>query len=873
MASTPETASAPVAPALNDGPVLMGVRMGTRRACLLLAFFAYSLAASLHWGWLREYSILDLPPRWDEAAYHTRAVWFAESLRSRDFAGFWTAFADPGEPRPPLLSLSTLPVSVLGPYEVWYGHAVILAYLGLLVVSVYFIGEHLGGPLSGLFADLYLLAFPSTLVYSRVFLSDLPVAALVSLMLLCLLKSAHFTKVGWNVALGGVLGLAMNMRNFAGVYVFLPLLYSFYRGSRAVGLAKTSAKLLPGVIIALALMAPWYLTHIDALMAFISMYTYGDLATVHAGEGTADSFSAVGTQPPPIYYFKVLMFSGPSVFFGIPLALLVCMTTARLRALQAPASAGGMTLLLWTLGSFATLSSISNISHNYAMPVLPAIALSIEYLAARLRVTRAIHLYAAIPIIAISIPYFTQPVGIEWGDTIRRFYPNAAKGTPIDPDWRIDRILSAIEKRSVGRPQRIAVLGTHPFFSGNSFRFEIRRRGLPFSVTDAVLANDEEVRRCLITNDYVITKGGVQYPISGAVGLERLRRFFDAGHFRYEMLPVLITLPDGAAARVFKHLPYHVRVPRGITGPARRERSFAPAGRMLDGRSLIPAGTVFGDRVEFFGAYVYRQWDMWFARCSWHPITRPDVRLNAFLHFLDRNGRILGQGDHDPGGAGGTIQWEAGEIITEATALRDVVTMEGVETIGVGLWEAKSSGERLRASGSSLQVDELQTRVLVPASLASGSPPPGLLTLKGREYVSKPVEFSDSIRLVSCRMARNQEGELIIQYSWHCIGAVLRDYQVFVHITGPDGRIVGQDDHFLFEGALPTSKLIPGEWLVETRKPDFEVEMPAENLDVRLGFQSVIGSSDLLQAACDGCETDWEGARVLLRASRSRPTD
>ncbi|MBI2841024.1 MAG: glycosyltransferase family 39 protein [Acidobacteria bacterium] len=839
-----------------------------RRSALVSVFLLVLVVGILQWHWLLEYRVFDLPPRWDEAMYHARSVKYHVAIDSDGAEGFWKVFTNPDEPRPPLLPVSTLVFAPLGPYQLEYGHLTIMLYLAVLCVATYFIGENLVGPAGGLFSVLYLLFFRSTLVYSKAMLSDLPAAALITLAMLCLLKSNWNDRTLWNVALGVAIGLAMNARNFAGVYLILPLLYAFYRGLRRHGLIVI-VKLLPGVAVSLALMYPWYIHHLDALTAFFSRYLYGAYAQIHLEHEVVDFFSVGGFESPPGYYARGALFVGPSLLFGSLLISLSAAAAVSIWKRRGPTREGAVLMAFWGLGSLVILSSISNVSLNYLMPIMPALALSIEYLAWKLDVGRAARVFAMIPILAHATTFFTAPVGFELADTIRQVYPEAEEGRPINPDWRVSAILQELERREGLREMRIGIVGSHPFFSGNAFRLEVVRRDLPYTFIEPLLSTDADVKTCLAASDYIITKTGLQIPSSAAFSPESLKSSFDTGFLRYEQLPKDYALPDSSIAMIFRHLPDVRRIRTGDLEPYPGARVFPAADPFLGGRTSNPVSVVYENGMGFLGAHLEPRYGWLFARLFWHVLS-PQSRIGTFVHFIepgDGSGappKITFGDDHvienlEPGSS-----WLPGDYITEGRVIREHEGFERVTGIALGLLPDAGEG-RIAVRAASTVVDDWNTRAIVPLELTGRALPPDLRDSAGTELVRKPVSFGDSLVLASCRLHDLDTATPVITYVWRCISKITVDDAFFVHFTNADGSIVFQNDHQPMDGKFPTRQWRPGEWIRESYQlhPPEGVRLGA--LDVRIGVDPRMASTGPLRVLTPDVKTDWEGRRLILR--------
>lgn len=846
----------------------------TRWTCLAILVIVLLFFGSRQWRWLNAYRVFDLPPRWDEATYHLRAFRYFDVIEQSGWTGFWELFTNPNEPRPPLLPLSTLTLYGFRPYEVRFAHLIVLAYLVLMALATYFIGEHFCGPPGGLFASLYLLFFPATLIYSREVLSDLPTAALISVVILFLLKSEWYTNTAWNVAVGVAIGLAMYARNFAGIYVIVPLLYAMYRGLRLQG-PIVLMKLLPGVAASLAVMVPWYMHHVDALTGFFSKYLYGEYATIHLEPGGSEFFSTSGADLPPVYYARVLFFAGPSPYFGVIGVYLMIrnLIERRVRTLQTP---GASPLLwLWLGGSFVILSTISNVSHNYLLPALPALAVSMEVLARRLDMSRAVRVAALLPILAMGYTHFSTTSGYEIGDTLRQIYPQVTKGATIDPNWHIGDILETIRKVEGQRSIRVGIIGSHPFFSSNAFRFEAQQRRLPFSISESLLDTEIDIKTCMLGSDYIITKTGFQWPTSAAIGPVRLRSFIDDGYLRYDQLPFGFGLPDGSTGLIFRHLAHMPVIHTNDMSPHPGRRSFPPRGGLTRGEAVNPVSVIFDQQIELEGVCIQERLGFWHARYFWHVLQAPTTTLEAFVHFLEPKDRIAIregvslQGDHRLGVTRTILDWKPGDCVVDARQLRDFTGVEGIASIGIGLWRAPK-GSRLAISASTVRTDQEGTRAIIPFGYAKGGLPGELESGRGRELVAKEVSFGDVIGLASCKIEALDAGQMAIRYTWRSLDKAVQDYMFFVHLTDESGKVIFQNDHEPLAGQLPTTQWRPGEWIAEQFVLSPPPGIDLSRLDLRLGVQTVAQPTQLLRVLDDGVETDWDGSRLILRTAMAK---
>jgi len=89
------------------------------------------------------------------------------------------------------------------------------------------------------------------------------------------------------------------------------------------------------------------------------------------------------------------------------------------------------------------------------------------------------------------------------------------------------------------------------------------------------------------------------------------------------------------------------------------------------------------------------------------------------------------------------------------------------------------------------------------------------------------VWLGESIRLVGYRLARdnvNPGDTLLLTLYWRAGGPIDQDYTVFVHLLGPDGRLVAQQDNPPVRSTRPTS----GWGVNELIEDPYEIRLPAD---------------------------------------------
>ncbi|GIK58542.1 MAG: hypothetical protein HND44_02575 [Chloroflexi bacterium] len=93
--------------------------------------------------------------------------------------------------------------------------------------------------------------------------------------------------------------------------------------------------------------------------------------------------------------------------------------------------------------------------------------------------------------------------------------------------------------------------------------------------------------------------------------------------------------------------------------------------------------------------------------------------------------------------------------------------------------------------------------------------------------------FGDQIRLVGWTVEKREE-KTAVTLIWEAVTGIPQDYTAFVHLIGPDGRLVAQQDRQ--PGGHPTSSWRPGEWVMDTFVIPLPPDLNREGLTIQTGF-------------------------------------
>jgi Dolichyl-phosphate-mannose-protein mannosyltransferase/LmeA-like phospholipid-binding len=468
------------------------------------------------------------PPEWDYANHLERALECQRTL-ANPAADRFGEIMGASAFYPPLAICTAGALYFVFPVTTLTAQAVMLLFLGIGMFSVYGIGRTVADPMAGLLAAFFLGTAPFV-VYSLLnFQLDLPLMAMVALALDMLIRTERFSRPGWTAALGLVWGLGLLTKPTFPVYAFPPLLWTLgeamwsgrrWRRLLWIGLAGAIA-----VVVAL----PWYSSRLLGMpLQFMNRsFKFAEQ------EGHAPTLTSVALLFYPTNFPTHFGFLAALCFLAGLLAL------HRFREHRA---------VLWiaALAPFVLITLIRNKNPRYALPALAAAAVVAALGAYALpRVLRRVAVGACVVAAALQVSMIAFGVPAlppMPGQSIRYVieYP------PSRDDWQHARILDDIARDSGGRPVRVSVVPNYDFFSVSNFRYEAKRRGLPFTVLRAWNATPLGV-------DYAILKSGNLGPDFSIAKARRIMRSFEQpGSALARLFPVVgqYPLPDGSRAEL-----------------------------------------------------------------------------------------------------------------------------------------------------------------------------------------------------------------------------------------------------------------------------------------------------------------------------------
>jgi hypothetical protein len=490
------------------------------------------------------------PPEWDHANHLERAVLCARDLG----AGAWRAVLERSSFYPPIVPCAAGLLYRLAPTDLAAAQTVILLFLGLGMAATYVLGRELASSTAGVAAAWIFGSAPFVIFTALRFQLDLPLAAMVALALVALVRTEGFTRGGASLAAGLVFGAGLLVKPTFAVYVAGPVLWLLARERRWRAVRHCALM----VLIAGALSLPWYGPRLFGLPLQLANRAIKNAAL----EGKPETFTAEALA----FYPTSLV---PQLGLLAVALLLVGLVVAVLRR-RGLALAAFLTPLLAVI-------LVRNKDLRYALPLLPAAAVlagmavgEAAALGARARATAltvlAIVGAAQLGSTAWGVPAVVAVPGLG--------VPTVLGSTPSEADWRHREVLRAIATDSGGRPATVSVVPNHAFFSVSNFRYYALRDGLSLRFTRAW---DGEP----IGIHYVVLKSGAIGPPWTAEKIERTTARFTRQPALARVYPVIadFQLPDGSTATVRAR-----RVPEGVAAaPARLAEALEAAiRRQLD---------------------------------------------------------------------------------------------------------------------------------------------------------------------------------------------------------------------------------------------------------------------------------------------------
>lgn len=316
-------------------------------------------------------------PAWDQAEYLNGALNYWEALKQPYWLSgeWWRSFWLLTNKVPPLFFISTVPfINLLGTSV---DSAILIQsfYSAILLISVYGLGIFLFNPTIALWAAGICQILPGLYRYRLEFLTDFPLAALVTFSFFCLTAwkctaetSKPKTQWQWTVILGVALGLTALFKQTALFFLLTPLVWVLAAKIKNRKWAQVG-QLIISFIIALTLLYPWYRTN------WLLMLTGGKRATIDSAIAEGDP--PLNTFAAWVYYAKITPYLVSIPLFIVPFVGILLAWAKKARKLEFISSLKWLAIFL--TGAYLLTSFNVNKDARYILPYLPVLSLILAY--------------------------------------------------------------------------------------------------------------------------------------------------------------------------------------------------------------------------------------------------------------------------------------------------------------------------------------------------------------------------------------------------------------------------------------------------------------------------------------------------------------
>lgn len=549
-----------------------------RHACIgrLVVMALWLALALVHLDWLKRYAF-GIPPAWDQALYMWTGIEFLYALLRGGLSGLLSAVLHVNPYSGPLVPLLTVPFYFVAGATRVAAHVWTLAALGVLLLATFELGRHLRSSHDGLLAAALLAGCPAIISYSRDYLFELPLAAVVTLAHLFLYASDGFSRRAAALGYGLSAGLAFLTKTMGPVFLVGPLAWIVISLRRAADRRERLINLGFSAAVAVAVAGAWVGPNIRPVTWYLFHFGFGREAA-HWGPGSLGMLAPQSL----LHYPSYVMNYGLS----FPLALLLAIATIAgpwrasrrepAATWQKDTRSGNRFLWAWVIVGYLLITVPTNKgAERYALPLLPPLVLLgaralnlLRHRALRLTMIGAALLVATTQLAGQTLRLPWLPRHIQRGEVVLFSRESRAHDIVYHPGWQdlandgwpMEVLPCLISRTSADmgvKSPRILVVPSHPVINENGLLYSFAVARCP-NVFPVVKRNqiDRDIDH-LDDHDFVLVKSGDQGPAfinerSEAVaqampsnpGFRLLRQF---------------PLPDGGSLMVYQRSPGLVR--------------------------------------------------------------------------------------------------------------------------------------------------------------------------------------------------------------------------------------------------------------------------------------------------------------------------
>jgi hypothetical protein len=230
----------------------------------LLFLIIFLIASNLLW-----YFLGHRPLYWDSADHLSYSLDTYKTLHnSQGFLSLLKNLIDVSWYYPPLVYWASIPFHAIFGLNEFAGFLEMTFFLILLVCSVYQIGKRVYNHDAGIFAAFCVSMYPIVSNYSRDYMLDLPLAAMIAAAVYSLIRTNDFSSRNNCIKFGVMLGLGMLTKWTFVLFVITPMAYFLWEGyTLATKRFRIIVNFFLSVIAGLLICLPWYLRNVISILS------------------------------------------------------------------------------------------------------------------------------------------------------------------------------------------------------------------------------------------------------------------------------------------------------------------------------------------------------------------------------------------------------------------------------------------------------------------------------------------------------------------------------------------------------------------------------------------------------------------------------
>lgn len=495
---------------------------------IIAILFVFSvLLTVVNYFWIKN-NLYHLSPPWDQSAYIYMTLHEYEVLLNGNIFQFIKLVITQAPNLAPLFPATGIPFVALLGVNVYTAYLVNSIYLFILLLSVFFIADRVGGRKAAALSVFAVATFPAVIAFSRDYLFEFPLDALTALSYLFLLKSESFKNRWASILFGVFSALSILTKTMGVVFFIMPLFYALYVYISASDSKIVRKNIIYAFVSLLVIASIYYLPNFKHIFGYLFYFGLGEGAknfNVGISDITSLNYWTV--------YFKHITDRGISPGY---LLLFILSMLVYLFKKDKLISKDYLLIWLWLICGYIFLSVPQNKGgERYALPILSAIAIitSVHIMKISWKPLRYLLVVFAIAIGIVNYTYQTDSGGCMY----RQFY---YKETPIlvttqvscrmqeeadipyDRDWEVMPMLRYIDNLNGTGSKTIHVLVAvdHPFLNINSLRlyatlYKLKGEIISNFLFDSVAYKPSDanlIRQLLKENEFIMTKSGYQGP-------------------------------------------------------------------------------------------------------------------------------------------------------------------------------------------------------------------------------------------------------------------------------------------------------------------------------------------------------------------------